>query len=468
MTTGFIDLQWSPHVSNLLACSAEGGRHVFLVDLRVPSNRVQQNSTNAFRQSGSNSDYYTSSLQWCPWAGSSHYLAGMQKARDAKNTVFVWDIRKGTHQNVRDSPEQILVPSSGKISSFCWSEYAGSPSIVVGTATGAVEEWKLGQGLTGQNPTGECEYVSNTLLSPGKKVTAIMKTASEFRVFIFSTLNKRHYSGKTQSINISNDSNTMFKTVLESSQDIVGMKLVTNGQYSKLLALTADAQLHTMNIVESDTNAPSALPKHKPPAGTKVKSKFSISSLRNISPDELEKRVSASRSAALQSPPNSDYGMPLKPVVVGPNTFRNLIDCESLKGIISQYEGLKLSNFDQFSRRITLQMMVPAIDCTALMRGNITYASFLSSTTSAPLPKQPIDLIVCFPIKFVNFWSPTFIIENKTSLEVCKVPTTTTTTITAATITTTTTTTTITTTITATVTNTTDTDTSSTVVLPPL
>eukprot|EP01036_Dinobryon_divergens_P023376 gene23376-31716_t len=415
---GFIDLQWSPHVSNLLACSADSGRQVILTDLRAPSNRAQQNSTTVYKQSSNSGDCYLTSLQWCPLIGSSHYLAGMQRARDAKNTVFVWDIRKGAHHhNLRDSPEQIVVPSSGKMSSFCWTEYAGSPAIAIGTATGAVEEWKLGQGSAVENSASvpmDCEYISNTLLSPGKKITTLTTTFSESRVFVFSTLSKRNYTERTQCINISHENNTMSIPVLESTKDIVGMKVVTNGQYSKLFALTADARLHSMDILSS-LKTSSTVSKR---ATTKARSKFSISSLHNVSLDDLEKRVCASRIATHISIPTSDNGMPLKPVVVGPITFRNLIDFESLKVFISQYEGLKLINFDQFSRRITLQMMVPAIDCSALMRGNITYASFLSGSLSVPPPKQPIDLIVCFPIKFVNFWNPTFIIDNKTCLEV--------------------------------------------------
>lgn len=336
-----MDVQWSPHASHLLACSLDSGQHVALVDLRTPSNKTQPILT-VYRPgfSASSNSSFISYLQWCPSVEYSNYLAGKQQRADpsGKSSVIVWDIRKSS------SPltEQLIEPVSGGASAFCWSTRDGNqammPSIIVGATTGDIEEWKAANSESNQLAFA---YSSNLFSSP-KKASMILSDNSENPTIVYSywytmtTANNNGGNKRKWTIKAANNRNVT--TLLESVSNVIGIKFINAGNSSKVLVLTADSQLHLMSILnKNETNEEVSIPATTT-ATIKGVSKYSIASIRKVSPEELDKRMSFARSVAMMSVSTA----PVKPEVVGPITFQNLIDCSTLNAYILHYDGLKL------------------------------------------------------------------------------------------------------------------------------
>ena len=118
-------------------------------------------------------------------------------------------------------------------------------------------------------------------------------------------------------------------------------------------------------------------------------------------------------------------------MMVGPVRFYSLLedDINALEyGINHGYlEGWRIGRIDQFSRRIVLELLIPNIDSYTITntQQNASFSSYYRSEDlnsfyhkKSSSHVRVMELALQFPIKFVNFWYPTFSIEDKTGLGV--------------------------------------------------
>ena len=141
---------------------------------------------------------------------------------------------------------------------------------------------------------------------------------------------------------------------------------------------------------------------------------------------------SAAAAAAVNSTNNAAYAGNPHLVVVGPVRFYSLLeeDINALEyGINHGYlEGWRIGRIDQFSRRIVLELLIPNIDSYTITntQQNSSFSSYYRSEDLNSFYHKKgsnsvriMELVLLFPIKFINFWNPTFSIEDKTGLGVC-------------------------------------------------
>jgi hypothetical protein len=118
-------------------------------------------------------------------------------------------------------------------------------------------------------------------------------------------------------------------------------------------------------------------------------------------------------------------------MMVGPVTFQSLLEDDLIAleyGINHGYlEGWRIGRIDQFSRRIFLELLIPNIDSYTITnkQNNASFTTYYRSEDVNSFYSQKrggsvrfVELMISFPVKYVNFWSPTFAIENKSGLAV--------------------------------------------------
>jgi hypothetical protein len=118
-------------------------------------------------------------------------------------------------------------------------------------------------------------------------------------------------------------------------------------------------------------------------------------------------------------------------MMVGPVTFQSLLEDDLIAleyGINHGYlEGWRIGRIDQFARRIYLELLIPNIDSNIITNkhSNASFTSYYRNEDLFAFYQQRrlssvrvVELIITFPVKFVDFWIPSFMIENKSGLAV--------------------------------------------------
>lgn len=117
--------------------------------------------------------------------------------------------------------------------------------------------------------------------------------------------------------------------------------------------------------------------------------------------------------------------------MVGPHTFHALLNEDIIAleyGINHGYlEGWRIGRIDQFFRRISLELLIPNIDSYTITNkhNNANFSSYYRSedlngfyNKKSSASVRTVELNLIFPVKYVNFWSPTFSVEDKSGLGV--------------------------------------------------
>lgn len=154
----------------------------------------------------------------------------------------------------------------------------------------------------------------------------------------------------------------------------------------------------------------------------------------------LKRNSFGSKSFMLPSAPTSSasiannavYASNPHLIMVGPVRFYSLLedDINALEyGINHNYlEGWRIGRIDQFSRRIVLELLIPNIDSYTITntQQNASFSAYYRNEDlnsfyhkkGGNSSVRVMELALLFPVKYVNFWCPTFSIEDKTGLGV--------------------------------------------------
>eukprot|EP00597_Dinobryon_sp_UTEXLB2267_P011607 CAMPEP_0170132396 /NCGR_PEP_ID=MMETSP0020_2-20130122/23834_1 /TAXON_ID=98059 /ORGANISM="Dinobryon sp., Strain UTEXLB2267" /LENGTH=956 /DNA_ID=CAMNT_0010367685 /DNA_START=335 /DNA_END=3205 /DNA_ORIENTATION=- len=362
----------------MLACSLSPG-FVTLWDTRTKAVGAKLGRAAAF-----------SGLQWCPASAYPYLLAAKQRFRNGgKEVLSVWDIRKG-----EDSWR--VEPRRGRACCFCWA--APEPRLWVGTSLGDLECWQLSP----SEGAGSLAFQGSWGVTDGRPVSQAASRRDGSQLWVVAgPAEQRSDCWAVHAVSAACPEAPQL--LWESPARVVGLRAGAG-----LLALSADGQLRVA--------APHrATPPHRP--------LLAAGNMRDIfeSNEGIERRLRLIRA----KPVAADEA---RPSVVGPVSFAALIDRDFV-ALVSHLngnpsDGLKINGIDNFTRRIFLELLIPAMDShsfTSKSRSH-SFSSYYKADDLAKFHSQgvcskSIELVLCFPMKYSKFWFPTFVLESKNGYE---------------------------------------------------
>lgn len=445
------DSSWSPFNIDTLATCCDSGL-VSLWDLRSVSSASLQIATGKVCHDS----------KWCPF--NENLLSVCCEDR----YLMIWDIRMTS--NSKPSCLQIIEPFNG-IHDYSWDQTKSC--LFVGTSR-TVECWNFNNNQCNDacdlRQVCNCDALSHrSQLLPHPNGEGILLSNTQQRNIQYLEM---HPPTTEDVLWDSCFSEKMRSLQFETKHSLVRMQWIaaSGGPNNDLLILTEGAILHRFNF-DSTFSAAANTDTTVPKAFNLRNSRYLVG---GVGKDDLESALNSNNSGVLSASSGSakksasrhpsatnntataaaaaavKLQSTLKDVV-GPVSFSNLLEHEigaldsAIRGGL--LDGLKIERFDQIGRRIVLDLLIPSID-PFLVRNKVHDGSFSNYYRAEELHQfvkkssqqsqqqhhsshhyshyghsnhRIVSLLISFSSKLVHFWTPTFLIDNKSGVDVSSI-----------------------------------------------